>query len=169
MSGWSFGGVVAYEAAAQLHKKGIQVKGLLLIDSPCPTGHVPLSELLIDNILKLDSHGGGTSQIRSQIRNQFTMNSGLLCRYEPQPHEDDSGDAFCPFAVVLRSSCGYNPPDIAEKIPAWLADRSSDSSDALGWNSLLKGRVKVVDIPGHHFEPFHPQNVSNQPSMFFKS
>ena len=33
----------------------------------------------------------------------------------------------------LRSLCRYNLPDTTKKIPAWLADRSSDSSAALGW------------------------------------
>lgn len=49
--GWSFGGIVAFEAARQLLAQGREVRGVLLIDSPSPIDHVPLSDSLIQGIL----------------------------------------------------------------------------------------------------------------------
>ncbi|KAJ7605013.1 Alpha/Beta hydrolase protein [Roridomyces roridus] len=41
LGGWSFGGVAAYEIALQLANRGVAVKGIVLIDSPCPGDHNP--------------------------------------------------------------------------------------------------------------------------------
>ncbi|KAE9395866.1 alpha/beta-hydrolase [Gymnopus androsaceus JB14] len=51
IGGWSFGGIVAFEAARQLLAQGHEVRGVLLIDSPSPIDHVPLSDSLIQGIL----------------------------------------------------------------------------------------------------------------------
>ncbi|KAJ7720858.1 hypothetical protein DFH07DRAFT_972466 [Mycena maculata] len=55
LGGWSFGGVAAYEIALQLTSRGIQVKGILLIDSPSPINHTPFPDSLIDTIIGLDA------------------------------------------------------------------------------------------------------------------
>nr|GAT58944.1 predicted protein [Mycena chlorophos] len=55
LGGCWFSGFPAYEIALQLTVRNIQVKGILLIDVFSPIIHVPLSELLIDRVLKLDA------------------------------------------------------------------------------------------------------------------
>ncbi|KAG2065468.1 alpha/beta-hydrolase [Suillus decipiens] len=52
IGGWSFGGVVAFEAAKRLAQNGVRVRGIVLIDAPCPTKHVPLSSSVIDHITR---------------------------------------------------------------------------------------------------------------------
>src|SRR6266481_8723975 len=52
-AGWSFGGIIAFEVARYLLKLDVPVKGVVLIDSPSPLNHVPLSDALIDSIAKL--------------------------------------------------------------------------------------------------------------------
>ncbi len=43
LSGWSFGGVVGFEATRQLTRRGVPVKGVVLIDTPFLVDHVPSS------------------------------------------------------------------------------------------------------------------------------
>jgi hypothetical protein len=61
--------------------------------------------------------------------------------------------------VFLRSKEGL-ASDIGENIPAWLADRNDARTAVEGWERLLRKEVKMLDIPGNHFQPFMPANVS---------
>lgn len=146
--GWSFGGVAAYEAALQLSKRGIIVKGLLLIDAPNPENHVPLSTAIISAATSLDKHDN--SQVGRLVQTQFAANSAMLKDYNPY-----STRGTCPPVVYLRSEDGFNPVGV-EGVPAWLSDRRGRES---GWEKIACGRVKVFDIPGNHFQAFHSNNV----------
>ena len=44
LGGWSSGGLIAYEMASQLIAQGRTVEGLIILDSPPPTVHVPVNE-----------------------------------------------------------------------------------------------------------------------------
>ncbi|KAH9855579.1 hypothetical protein C2E23DRAFT_724085 [Lenzites betulinus] len=48
LGGWSFGGVVALELARELLVRGVQVRGLVLIDAPAPQTERPMPEWLVD-------------------------------------------------------------------------------------------------------------------------
>ncbi|KAJ7133377.1 hypothetical protein C8R44DRAFT_849492 [Mycena epipterygia] len=152
LGGWSFGGVAAYEIALQLTSRGIQVKGIILIDAPNPINHTPLSDSLINTVLGLDARAG-RSELNVLVKKQFSMNARMLGKYVPH-----ATASLCPPLVLLRSSEGFRPPGVAD-VPAWLSDRSDPQTSVVGWQSLAHCSVKVLDIPGHHFEPFHSSNV----------
>ncbi|KAJ7575637.1 putative polyketide synthase [Mycena floridula] len=145
LGGWSFGGVAAYETAFQLSKRGIIVKGLLLIDSPSPINHVPLSAALIES-----AAGSRDSATGRLVQAQFAMNSALLGQYNPAPMSIP--------IVLLRSSQGYNPLGVVN-VPSWISDRRE--RHAGDWDSLTDATVKILDIPGHHFEAFDPCNITS--------
>ncbi|KAK1235584.1 polyketide beta-ketoacyl-synthase [Marasmius sp. AFHP31] len=155
LGGWSFGGVVAYEVARQMISSGQRVKGVVLIDSPSPVNHVPLSSALINAVLDLEKVASNTD-IARLVKSQFQMSSRMLGDYEPPttgPH---------PAIVLLRSSEGlkldHTDGPVVE-IPEWLSDRSDPSRISIGWERLTQTPVKVIDIPGNHFEVFNVQNV----------
>jgi hypothetical protein len=81
------------------------------------------------------------------------MNARMLGKYVPH-----ATASLCPPLVLLRSSEGYKPKGVAD-IPTWLSDRGNPQTSVAGWQSLAHCSVKVLDIPGHHFEPFHSSNV----------
>jgi len=153
LGGWSFGGVAAYEIALQLTSRGIQVKGILLIDSPSPINHIPLSDSLIDTVIDLDARAA-RSELSALVKKQFSMNARMLGKYVPH-----ATASLCPPLVLLRSSEGYKPKGVAD-IPTWLSDRGNPQTSVAGWQSLAHCSVKVLDIPGHHFEPFHSSNIA---------
>ena len=157
--GWSFGGVVAYEIAKQLSVAGVEVKGLLLIDSPSPMNHVPLPTALLDRIAGLDARIQAGSEVHRLMKSQFEFNTQLLGRYSPKIDERFTP----PKTAFLRSREGFNPSGLPPGvvIPRWLSDRNNSKQIVDGWEKLVGQPVRVWDIPGHHFQPFDLSNVSN--------
>ncbi|KAF8797479.1 putative polyketide synthase [Phlegmacium glaucopus] len=151
IGGWSFGGVVAFEAARQLLAEGREVQGVLLIDSPCPVNHVPLSESLIETVVS-SSSPSSKSEISKLIKKQFQLNSHMLGLYDPL-----AGGGRYPKLAILRSSEGLKAQGVS--IPVWLADRTDPRQVIAEWESLVAATVKSWDIPGNHFEPFATANI----------
>jgi hypothetical protein len=140
----------------QLAKMGVQVQGVLLIDSPSPIKHVPLSDSVIDSVLNLQAHNAG-SELRRSVKAQFTMNASMLGKYDAR-----AASGRCPTLVLLRSSEGYYPSGVSD-VPRWLADRHDASLASGPWEIIAGEPIKVIDIPGHHFQPFEPSNVRHLP------
>lgn len=144
----------------QLLRRGVPVKGIILIDSPCPVNHIPLSDALIDLVIRQDEPKANTSTTATTarlVKSQFRASADLLGRYKPS-----LGSGPLPRVVLLRSREGYNPAEVAE-VPKWLAERGNTTDVVDEWRSLVGAEVKVWDIPGNHFNPFHTANVSISP------
>ncbi|EGN93845.1 hypothetical protein SERLA73DRAFT_163261 [Serpula lacrymans var. lacrymans S7.3] len=152
LGGWSFGGVLAFEVANQLTKMNATsiVKGVLLIDAPSPINHVPLSDAILDFATRLGEHSEDT-MIAHLIKTQFRMNSQLLQKYTPMFKK-------FPALALLRSREGFDPEGLSD-VPAWLADRRNHRDATSGWESLVGVSIRIWDIPGNHFEPFHDTHI----------
>ena len=168
--GWSFGGVVAFEVAKQLRIKSklMEVKGVILIDSPNPLNHVPLSLPLIEDIIGNSNSGNLTmnSDVRELCKTQFITNAKLLSEYDPYKTAGDSDGLPLLRLVCLVCRDGYKAPSRVD-VPSWLADRGDITMIAKGWELVSGSAVQTLDIPGHHFEPFQPQNVGKNFIDFF--
>ncbi|KAG5652522.1 Type I Iterative PKS, partial [Sphagnurus paluster] len=151
LGGWSFGGIAAYEIAGHLERMDIDVQGILLIDSPSPLEHVPLSESLIDTVLNLEGRSSN-SELNRLVKAQFSMNSRLLGAYNPEPLI-----GRCPPIVLLRSEEGFSATGV--EVPLWLSNRDNPRLAASGWEALSGDQVKLIDIPGNHFQPFHASKI----------
>ncbi|KAH7919227.1 putative polyketide synthase [Leucogyrophana mollusca] len=152
LGGWSFGGVLAFEVARQLISQGVAVRGVLLIDSPSPVNHIPLSTPIVDYVTHLAVQNAGT-ELRSLVKAQFLMNSKLLEDYAPVPNVGVDP----PFAL-LRSREPFNPEALVD-VPKWLSERHDPQVAVAGWEQLICAPLKTWDIPGNHFEAFHPSNT----------
>ena len=158
--GWSFGGVVAFEIGCRMMKEGFDVKGIVLIDTPCPTDHVPLSATLVNHIVIRGIPSDFETEAMGSVREQLRQSSELLKKHLP------SSDGPYPRVAFLRSREGVKiePGSMREKTPVWLADREEPETTTSGWETLLKEKLKRWDVPGDHFQPFMPENVSEQSS-----
>ncbi|PQE12579.1 polyketide synthase protein [Rutstroemia sp. NJR-2017a BBW] len=159
LGGWSFGGVVAFEAARQiLEQRGVRVKGLILIDSPYPINHEPLPKQVIHHILRPNS----TTEIHDLPTNdvlleEFQRNAALLGDYTPT--ELTGRKAFGVPTVMLQSKdtfdtvaqCGVEYP--------WLSSQSARGDAVASWEGLIGDKLEVFPIPGNHFEAFSPNMV----------
>ncbi|UZP39414.1 hypothetical protein NXS19_007230 [Fusarium pseudograminearum] len=92
LCGWSFGGIVAFEVARLLFLRGIEVRGLVLIDSPSPINHEPLPAPIISSITR----STGRSESTNALEEEFLCNASLLGRYKPERlsnHRENSQDS----------------------------------------------------------------------------
>ena len=133
-------------------KEGLDVKGVVLIDAPCPTDHVPLSATLLDHVVAQGKPAWSETETMGSIKQHFRKSSELLKGYSPPP-----GGPY-PRVAFLRSREGVIE-SIGGKTPAWLVDRGEPETTINGWEALLKGKVERWDVPGDHFQPFLPENV----------
>ena len=171
--GWSFGGVVAFEVAKQLRVKSklVELKGVILIDSPNPLNHVPLSSPLIEDVIDNSIKGNHSDAIREFCKSQFITNAKLLSEYDPfkivvNNYDSEGLPRLRLVCLVCRD--GYNSPSCVD-VPSWLTDRGDITTIPKGWE-LVSGPgsvVQALDIPGHHFEPFQLHNVSAFRLFFF--
>jgi len=134
-------------------KEGLNVKGVVLIDAPCPTDHVPLSASLLDHIVTQVGPSRPGTETMGFVKEQFRNSSELLGRYTL------FSDGPYPRVVFLRSREGMEIESMQEEVPVWLGDRDEPETTVSGWEALLKGKVERWDIPGDHFQPFLPDNV----------
>lgn len=144
LGGWSFGGVVAFEAVRILMERGFDVRGLVLIDSPSPIDHQPLPAEVIRKISK----GGGKA-----LEDEFVFNAGLLGKYKPRRF--DRGLK----TVMLKSKETFDSGGLCGVRYDWLERGERRVALVREWEGLV-GKVEVFEIPGNHFEAFDAENVS---------
>ncbi|KAJ5645006.1 type I iterative polyketide synthase [Penicillium longicatenatum] len=164
IGGWSFGGVVAFEAARVLMAGGHTVAGVILIDSPPPLNHQPLSANIIDAVTRTERNKGGLvgERVRSLVRKSFTACAGMLGAFNPEDLTSTSRPI--PQTFLLRSRDGFQlkgSTDSQEVENAWLQDRSEPRTSIEGWEILTKTKMLYMDIPGDHFQVFDAANVSH--------
>lgn len=162
MIGWSFGGVIAFEVARQLIASGVHVPGVVLIDSPHPRTHTPLS----DEVLKAAFSQSIKTRAMELARTQMQHAMEALVNYD---HNLSPAKHVLPSkAVMLRSRDGFHPAKSISQSDVFLAERSDPTTIVAEWEDILGCRVPVLDIPGNHFEPFESRYVSHS-RMFCKT
>ncbi|KAK0194332.1 hypothetical protein F5146DRAFT_1035319 [Armillaria mellea] len=148
--GWSFGGVVGFEAARQLMRRGVPVKGVVLIDSPFPVDHVPSSNEFMAVTAGAFTRGGRTP-IGRMMWKQLQQNAPLLKTYNPRI----AGGPYPPL-VLLHNQEGI-PPDafLPYPVPRWMSEKGTDPCLlADDWSGLVGAPIKVIHLPGTHFTTF---------------
>ena len=162
LSGWSFGGVVAFMMTHLASTYDMRVKGLILIDTPLPIHHKPLPEPLIAHISgrsNLPVAKNPTSKgIKDKIQFQFSHNAGMLGHFEPPR---TGLKTICP-TMILRSQDIFDSLGLCGVQYPWLASQDARDEAIQRWEEELIQRndVGIFSIPGNHFEPFQDDNVS---------
>lgn len=166
LGGWSFGGVVAFEAARQLMAKGFEVKGLVLIDSPNPINHEPLPKEVIASIAKSNNQSG-VADGRTAMEEEFQYNASLLGQYQAVPLSSPNAPKLK--TVMLRSRDVMDTESLCGVSYEWLSDQDARSDAITAWEGLVGGHVKVLSIPGNHFEPFTRNNIRETGAQLWKA
>lgn len=142
--------------ACEMQRAGIEVAGVILIDSPSPFSSEPLPPALLDAVLPTAEFSNVRhARIASLVRTQMNHSTRAVVAYDPQ-----SAPRPYPRLVMLRCSDAFDVSAIpgCGDLP-FLTDRRDPRSAVQDWERLVGGTVEVLDIPGHHFEPFHPKHV----------
>ncbi|KAH0826248.1 putative polyketide synthase [Lanmaoa asiatica] len=152
LGGWSFGGVVAFEIARILTSRGVNVKGVALIDSPPPSEPPLLSDTIINHLLR-DQERAVDSSMTALVMRQFKQSTELLDKYVPGARDVEVTLAF------LSCTAGFCP-DGMEGVPAWFRERDEIAPVVGPWEALVRQPIPVWNITGHHFEPFSRVHVN---------
>lgn len=154
--------MVAFQAAQRLSKAGFQVKGLVLIDSPCPSKHEPLPEKIVDHILK--SHLPYANPGISNIMSEFKRNAALLAKFDPLDFDNTRHAKIK--TVYLQSRETFNTEELCGLRYDWLSNQQVRATAIRDWEALVGDKIEVLPIPGNHFQPFEPEFVSLFPGRY---
>ncbi|KAM0211985.1 hypothetical protein ACHAQD_009974 [Fusarium lateritium] len=168
LGGWSFGGIVAYEAAQQLTIRGFDVKGLVLIDSPSPIDHEPLPAALIASITRSGNQIATlSSSSPTALEEEFLSNTSLLGIYKPRSFTEATGKSLK--TAILRNRDVLDTEALCGAKYDWL-NRQDTRDAAIGtWEELVGGHINVFPIPGNHFQPFAEDNIDETAAQLWRA
>lgn len=150
---------MAFEAAQQLTALGVNVKGLVLIDSPSPLKHEPLPAAIISGITKsIGQLEHLSSASRFRLEEEFLSNASLLGIYEPESFPQATGSRLK--TIMLRSQETLDTESLWHVRYDWLSRQDTRDAAVFAWQKLVGGHVEVLPIPGNHFESFLKDKVS---------
>ena len=171
VGGWSFGGVVAYEVAQQLHRQGQEVSLLAILDSYMP--------ILIDKQKKIDDEylvgvlsrvfGGMFGRdnlvtiaelqgltIEEQIN--YIIDTARQVGIFPPDVEDQQNRRILDVLVgTLKATYAYQRQPYPGKVTVFRAQSKHimASDPQLVWVELFAildaKEIEIVDVPGNHY------------------
>jgi thioesterase domain-containing protein len=179
LGGWSFGGLVAYEMAQQLHRAGEQVSLLAILDTLAPVSSNQLSfcdglKFLLTTVTRsiypffldylslisqkiITPHAWLSSLERTTISHLIPQEAVLRMLDELTIHR-----MMRIFYANSRATLKYVPQPYPNAIALFRTSESQKKSDdsTLGWNQLatLSG-VQVHLIPGNHLTMLRKPHV----------
>jgi FkbH-like protein len=161
LAGWSFGGLVAFEMAQQLHEQGQSVAFLGLIDTLVPallSGEQKDDAAILVTLLAEDL------PLKMEHLRQLQPDEQLIYVMEQARERNlispDFGLAQARrllriYKINSKAYHQYNPRPYAGQVTLFPATESSDSNQvvqetAMGWSALALAGVKTYQIPGNH-------------------
>lgn len=136
---------------------GIEVKGLVLIDSPSPVDHQPLPAAIISSITKANCQGYSPSGSIVALEEEFLSNASLLETYKPKSLSEATEKILK--TVMLRSKDVVNTEALWGVRYDWLSRQDIRNAALATWEKLVGDYIEVLPIPGNHFEPFLKDKV----------
>ena len=149
---------MAFEVARQLSRKGTRVKGVILIDSPCPIDHTPLPEEIISGIAGLkdtELKSKNALNLRQQIQSRFKSHATMLSAYSPAPEKEV--DFSC---ILLQCTETINTETLYGVSYPWLSDTKHREESSKLWEELIGTSIPVLDLACDHFQVFDKSQVS---------
>ncbi|SPQ22247.1 190496d0-b581-4049-948e-f857bac8ae96 [Thermothielavioides terrestris] len=159
VSGWSAGGVIAYEIVYQLVQAGETVENLIIIDAPCPHTIEPLPQGLHAWFASIGLLGeGDDNRVPEWLLPHFAASITALSNYDALPLPKEK----CPKVMAIWCEDGVckNPEDPRpEPYPKghalFLLDNRSDFGPNR-WDELLDlEKMQFRHMPGNHFSMMH--------------
>ena len=147
IAGHSYGAVVAFELARQLHARGVEVDACVLLDCGVPErralwGRLPLGRA-VDDAALVDR------------RKELVYAAHALLGLRPRPHRLTTER----MQAALWGMHLYRPRPLAVPIVVVQAADSSTLRDLHGWVAHGRAGVEVVRVPGDHHSMLTPPHV----------
>jgi thioesterase domain-containing protein/acyl carrier protein len=167
-AGYSFGGLLAYEAAQQMCAAGEKVSLLAIYDTFTPAGHVlrPRWQRVLLHAYFLATRMGRMQYIRGQLerrREEHELRASLK-RYAEADPELRKRPALHVEDVNTRAGERYEPRPYPGAITLYRAAQRTQAAAFYklelsynGWGTLAPGRVEVIELPGTHRSMLDPE------------
>lgn len=174
VSGWSAGGVIAYEIVNQLTKANEEVSHLIIIDAPCPITIEPLPVGLHAWFAEIGLLGEGDAvdakKIPSWLLPHFAASVTALSNYSAEPIMKEK----CPNVMAIWCEDGVckeptdpRPDPYPTGHALFLLDNRTDFGPNR-WDEYLDiSKMKFRHMPGNHFSMMHG-NLAKQLGGFMK-
>ncbi|OJY38776.1 MAG: hypothetical protein BGP03_12750 [Pseudonocardia sp. 73-21] len=169
--GWSFGGMVAVEMAAQFRASGDEVSELVLIDTgtrDAAPGQMDLTDPgflagLAQFLAQSVAHQLGPAifaalpaEARVAHFIQTAVEAGAL---PPTFTEDELSRILTVYAGCNDAYRAYEPAVLAVRTTLIRAEQNTDPDPRLGWAPPEGGELRVIDAPGTHVTVMHEAHV----------
>jgi len=171
LSGWSAGGVIAYEIVSQLTKAGDEVEHLVIIDAPCPVTIEPLPQGLHAWFASIGllGDGGDDKKIPSWLLPHFAASVTALSNYDAEPIAKDK----CPQVTAIWCEDGVcklptdpRPEPYPKGHALFLLDNRTDFGPNR-WDEYLDvNKMQFRHMPGNHFSMMHDDLVSSRANRY---
>ncbi|MBK8498107.1 MAG: amino acid adenylation domain-containing protein [Flavobacteriales bacterium] len=144
LTGYSFGGVVAYEMAQQLMAAGEEVPLLALLDTYAPGLHLqaiesdakfyePIKKAVLRGIVKRALKNDGVVPTRFRNFHIIDTYDQAVMAYKPKPYKGQ--------LTVFKAATSWGPNE-------------------MGWSALAHGGLDVQVVPGDHYSIIKEPNVA---------
>jgi iron transport multicopper oxidase len=164
LSGWSAGGVIAFEMLNQLVQAGDKVTHLIIIDAPCPLIIEPLPSSLHRWFATIGLLGDGDeSKLPSWLLPHFAAAVTALSTYTAVEIPEDKAPSvtaiWCEDGVCKEES-DPRPDPYPYGHAQFLLENRSDFGPNL-WDTYLPAeKFRCVHMPGNHFTMMNGPLVS---------
>ena len=155
-SGWSAGGICAYDAAQYLMREGEEVASLILLDSPFPIGLSKLPQRLYHFLNSCGLFGTGDKAPPEWLLPHFLAFVDALALYDAKPFAPGTAtktSVIWAHDGVYKSTAGRKIEDLPSdpKEMRWLLNNRTDFGPN-GWNQLV-GDGLIIDTmaDANHF------------------
>jgi len=138
LAGWSLGGVIAYEIAQQLRRRGEAIAFLGLIDSYAPA--------LLDRFEAQDAERPGDE---AWLLRAFAQDAaGATTTVESRASSPRLFETFRNNLLALRA---YRPQPYAGTLTLLATAQGRQVEPTLGWGTLAAGALVLHALPGNHY------------------
>jgi len=166
LGGWSAGGYYSYEVTKLLVEAGLQVKQLILIDSPCRLEFEALPEQVVAELTRKGLMGAsGAKKAPEWLVQHFTSTVLSVDRYMPTPLAREQVPPKVSFVWVREGLVKSVPEsglqvDMDVKVTRFLLEPRPELK-SVGWEKLLPGAEYSFDyMTGNHFQITQSPHVS---------
>ncbi|BAZ14305.1 amino acid adenylation domain-containing protein [Calothrix sp. NIES-4071] len=187
LAGWSFGGLVAFEMAQQLHKSGDEVALLALLDTRAPVSsnqyHITDSlkyiftvaarniwSFLLDYcyLLLASNNNKFIKRIASNILSRFMQGDTAIANLISEESESQILNELTIrpmvriFQANTKAALNYNPQVYPKRITLFKTNPQSKGAVQnlnFGWDILTSSEVDTHILPGNHLNMMKTPNV----------
>ena len=169
--GWSFGGMVAVEMAAQLRAMGEDVAELVLIDTgtrdAAPSHMDPTDPLFLAGLAQFLAQGAAHRLLPEVFASlpaegrvaHFVATAVEAGALPPTFTEDELMRILRVYAGCNDAYRAYQPAPLPPRTTLVRAEQNADTERTLGWSPPEGGDLRVIDSPGTHVTVMHETNV----------